>query len=130
MWITLIVTILSYLMSSRDTSSQRRSALLKAAAAGAVTYGVTNYTDWGQENLAPLDATIDGWLDPTPDANQSQTGAGGTQDNLWTTLKAWGPKGVTQALVGAGVGTSLVTGSISSWLPWVAGAAALILLAK
>lgn len=66
--------------------------MTNAATAGLVTYGVTEYTDWGKENLAPLNG-----------AN--------TYPELVNSVKDIGPVGVT-----AGLGLAGALGGINPWL--------------
>lgn len=120
MLISLIIAVLTYLLSPRNTSAERRQALVNGAAAGALTYGVTEYTDWGKENLGPINDSIGGVtapanptsVVPVPGAAAGNTGTGG----IWDTLKAWGPAGVATVSAGAGIGIGAASGS-SSWVP-------------
>lgn len=140
MWLTLIVMVLSYLMQPRDTKEERKKALVNSAVLGAGTYAVTEYTDWGQENLKPLDDSIGNFFSPTEKGAKvagsseqasgvlGQTAAGAavkTSTNGWDVMKEWGPTEIlaTGAVAGA------ATGGIK---PWMLGAAAvgLVLVAK
>lgn len=129
MWLALIMALMSYLMSPRDTSTQRRRALTTALTAGALTYGVTEYTDWGQENLAPLDDKIDGFFsaeDVDPAAPVSTGGVSqAAKTNGWDVLKTWGP---TEILATAG-GVGALTGAID-WKLLLLGAGALLLITR
>lgn len=134
MWLALIMAVLTYLLSSRDTSTERKQALLKAAGAGAITYGITEYTDWGKENLKPLDGKISGVFspevktdangNPIQNANSGKTTSGSTGSSVWDAIKGWGP-----AIVGT-VGAAAVASSIPSWVLWAALAAGAYLLIK
>jgi len=121
MWVSLIIALLTYLLSPKDTKSQQKTALLSAAAAGAVTYGVTEYTDWGKENIQPLDNSISSFFNGTPNPAAATATGGAAQaqasSGLWDTLKSWGAKGVAAVIGTAGV----VSGNSS--LIWIAIAA-------
>jgi len=131
MWISLLIALLTYFLSPTNTAAERRSALLKAGAAGALTYGVTEYTDWGKENLGPLDDSIGSIFTPPADPNavpSDQTKAVipgvGTGGGIWDALKGVG----APVLAGA---AGLAAGSaLSGYLPWIIGGVALFLLTK
>lgn len=141
MWLALIMAVLSYLLQDPQNSSERKKALLTSAAVGGVTYGVTEYTDWGQENLKPLDNDINEFLgfgegDSKTDADAKDAGdalggsttgqqtSGSSSSGFWGTLKSWGATG-TAAVAGT---LGLATGALPSWLIWVAAGAGLFLL--
>lgn len=142
MWVALIMAVLTYLLQNPSNSSERKKALLTAAAVGGVTYGVTEYTDWGQENLKPLDDNINDFLgfgdgDKKTDADAKDAGEalggsatgsqkpGSSGSGFWDTLKSWGAAG-TATVTGA---LGLATGALPSWLIWVGvGAGAYLLL--
>lgn len=131
MWITLIITILSYLLQNPQNSKERKQALVGALAAGAITYGVTEYTDWGQANLAPLNDSIGNFFTggPTPGNSPGTTvGAGSSSGGsgsggLWSALQGLGPAGI--AAIGGAVGLATNSG----WLiPALAVGGAILLL--
>lgn len=134
MWLALIIAVLTYLLSPRDTSTDRKQALLKAAGAGAITYGISEYTDWGKENLKPLDNKISGVFspdvktdangNPIKDPNAAKVTTGSTGSGVWDAVKSWGP-----TVVGT-VGAAAVASSIPSWVMWAALAAGAYLLLK
>lgn len=142
MWVALIMAVLTYLLQSPSNASERKKALLTAAAVGGVTYGVTEYTDWGQENLAPIDSSInsalgfgEGTSKTDADAKEagdalgsSATGSqkpGASSSGFWDTLKSWGAAG-TAAVAGT---IGVATGALPSWLIWAAvGGGAYLLL--
>lgn len=143
MWVSLIIAVLAYLLQDPQNSSERKKALLTAGAVGAVTYGVTEHTDWGKENLKPLDDDINEFLgfgkgDSKTDADAKDAGSalggsttgkqtsGSSSSGFWDTLKSWGATGT--ATVAGTLG--LATGTLPSWLIWVAGGAGLYLLLK
>lgn len=143
MWLALIMAVLTYFLQSPQNSSERKKALLTAAAVGGVTYGVTKHTDWGQENLKPLDDNINEFLgfgsgDSKTDADAKDAGAalggsatgsqkpGSSSSGFWDTLKSWGATG-TAAVAGT---LGLATGTLPSWLIWVALGAGVYLLLK
>lgn len=54
-WLSIFIALLNYLLASKNTPKERRNALLGSLAAGAGTYAVTHYTDWGKEALGKFD---------------------------------------------------------------------------
>lgn len=135
MLVALIMAVITYFLQNPKNSEERKKALLGAAAAGAITYGVTEYTDWGQANLKPLDSSIGNFFSGGKSSNAGVPVAGAAKPNatgsstpasgFWDTLQSWGPTGT--ALV-AGVGTSAVTGSSSWLLPLAIGAGVLLVV--
>lgn len=130
MWTALILALLSYLLSNPKNSEERKKALLQSAAIGAGTYAVTNYTDWGQANLQPINDSIntslgfgetgtskDGVTKSTSTAAPGTTNApsGGFFDGVFDVLKSWGGVG-TAAVVGT---TAVTTTDTKKWLPWI-----------
>lgn len=67
MWVTLIMTLLSFFTAKKNGASTSQ-ALLGAAVVGAGTYYATTQTDWGKSTLGALDSKIDGWVNPTTGA--------------------------------------------------------------
>lgn len=142
MWLALIMAVLTYLLQNPENSSERKKALLTAAAVGGVTYGVTEHTDWGQENLKPLDDDVNEFLGfgsgtSKTDADAKDAGAalgssatgsqqpGASGSGFWDTLKSWGAAGT----VAVGGTLGLATGALPPWVLWVAlGAGAYLLL--
>lgn len=144
MWISLIIALLTYLLQNPKNAEERKKALMIAGAAGLGTYAVTNYTDWGQQNLAPLNDSINGALgfggssttagaanggvtgSPViPGAATTTSSAGGWADGFWTTLQSWGGVGTAAVIGTAGV----ATGVAPSWFKWalIGGAAWFVL---
>lgn len=120
-WVTLIMAILSYLMSPRNTPAERRRAVLNGVVAGGVTYGVTHYTDWGRENLGQFDGAIT----PTPEVNATDGSpsqvAGAAKPvsqggSNWSGITKW----ASDALVA--VGAVGLASTASKWVPWALAA--------
>lgn len=136
MWLSLFIALITYLLSPKDTSAQRKRALLNAAVAGGATYALTQYTDWGQEVSNSFDGAIgvgntvgdsEGEHSTRPVTIGSPgTGTAGPSRSLWSTLTSWGAAG-TAAVVG--VTGAAVGGSSTNWLPilLLAGGAILLL---
>lgn len=138
MWLTALVMLITYLMSDKDTSEERKSALLKTAVAGGVTYGLTEYTDWGKEINDDFNSAIGVGGDGTPTKKADESVKTGTNTNpnagttrkdgsLWTTLSSWGAAG-TAAVIGT---TGVVAGggfNSNLWIWLAAGAAAIYIL--
>lgn len=136
MWLSLFIALITYLLSPKDTSAQRKRALLNAAVAGGATYALTEYTDWGQEVSNSFDGAIgvgntvgdsEGAASTKPVSTGSAgTGTSGSSGSLWSTLTSWGAAG-TAAVVGV---TGAAAGdSSTNWLPilLLAGGALLLL---
>lgn len=122
MWLSLALAILTYLLSSKGTASQRQSALAKAALVGGGSYLVTQNTDWGKDISGKFDSAVGLGPTATPAAAAAAangerpisvgTSASGTSPNgngLWSTLSGWGAAGI-----GAVAGASLAGGSGTS----------------
>lgn len=130
----IILALITYFLSPKDTAAERKQALLKATAVGGITYGVAEYTDWGKENLKPLDNTVSGFFTSdgktggdTGNSTTVKTGTGATSSGskgLWDTVTSWGP---TIAAAGAG---AVVGSSMPSWLPLVLLGAGVYLVIK
>lgn len=148
MWdliISLIVSLISYLLTKRGKSENNGKALAAAAVAGLGTSYLLDNTSWGQSsiswlnsNIANLDGVATSGTTPSATTNSAgqvvvgpsasgstSTGKGST--SIWDTLNSWGPTG-TAAVIGT---TTVATNSnFSKWLPWIIGGGALILLTR
>lgn len=130
MWLSLIIALITYLLSPRDTAAERQKALLTAGVAGAVTYGVENYTDWGKTNLQPIDNAIAAPFTSTPDAAATTATLGataattsGSTSTIGGLLGSVTPTG----LAAAGLGLGALTGN--NTLLWIgAGVLAFVAL--
>lgn len=123
MFLSLIMALLTYLLSPRGTSKERKQALLNAALVGGTTYAVSEYTDWGKENLGPINDSIGKAITGKPTsaavagagavapsaATQTAAGAG----TLLSAVNAMGPAGA--ATVGFGLGAVSKPGNLK-WL--------------
>lgn len=134
MWLTLAITILTYLMSPRDTPKERRGAMVNALVAGGATYAATEYTDWGKDVSAKFDSAIGVAPSGTPGvaangdkAGETGTGVSSQGGGLWSSVSGWGAAGAA-TLVGA-AGVSAITGS--TWiLPAALAIGAYLILRK
>lgn len=137
MWIYLLISLLTYLLSPRDTKAQQRNALLAAAGAGVGSYYVGTQTDWGRDIVADIDGFVFGdsatkrvnpdgtVVDATGKVINVPGSSGST--NGWDVLKGWGATG-TAAVIGT---TALATSSsLKKWLPWIAGGIGLVFLLR
>lgn len=91
-WLSIISFLLTFFAAGGAKPEKRRQALLAAGLAGAATYGVTHYTDWGQANLGRYDGVVVGGpstpivyteeggasVTANPDGSYSETLADGT----------------------------------------------------
>jgi hypothetical protein len=137
MWLSIILAILTYLLSPRDTAKQRRNALLGAAAVGLGSYYVATNTEWGIENMSLLDGPVDTTGLPPPDSStipgegSSTTpgGAGTATTGWWDALTGWATDNLSGLAVGAATGAA-VTGGLSGILPLVLLGLGIFLLVK
>lgn len=130
MWLSLIIAVLTYLLSPKDTASNRRKALIRAAAVGGGTYLMTQNTDWGRDisnsfdNMIgvgptnrPIGNTGDGTAADLVDATKAPVvlkpgSSNGGKNGFWSTLTSWGAAG-TAAVIGT---TGVATGTVPKWL--------------
>lgn len=135
-WVTIIVMIISYYMSSKSGKSKGQSAAI-AAGAGLASYYVYDQNALGIEALngqktgigmPTLATSADGAASTTPGTGgtPSTIGLGGVVGTTGEVLKSWGPTG-TAAVIGT---TALATNSsLQKYLPWLLiGGAALLLM--
>lgn len=133
-WLTIFMMIVSFFLQGGAKKENRAKAAATALGVGAATYGVTHYTEWGQQNLGYLDGVEftgtgaatqvtaqDGSnvVKPTLDASGkpgSTTTAGTT--GFWNTLSGWLRSPAGQATTGAAGAKAL---GMPSWLIWAAG---------
>lgn len=54
-WLTIFITLLTFFAAGGSNKEKRGKAAALALGAGAATYGVTHYTDWGKETLGAID---------------------------------------------------------------------------
>lgn len=117
MWISLLLALLAYLASPKGTDSERRKALLTAAAVGGAAYLTTEYTDWGRD----VSDQFDDFIGVGGDASTAEEVA-----NKPTVKDPSGkPNGGTGSfgnwlpgVVGAGVGATVASGGVPSWVIW------------
>lgn len=131
MWISLAIAILTYMLSPRDTASERRNALLRAAALGGGSYLVATNTDWGRDISNEFDGAVGLAPSPTSDITDAAvkptaavSGVTGTGAGLWSSLSSWGKAGV-----GFVAGTA-ASGALSSWLPLILIGGAFLVLSR
>lgn len=114
-WLTIIIMVLQYLMSSRNTPQERRQAVLRSVLAGGITYATTHYTDWGKENLGQFDGAIE------PDAAVKTTdGSAGAVANATKPVSSGGGSKTVLDWFKAGlvaVGGAGVVASAPTWGP-------------
>lgn len=129
-WLSIVVTLISFFLAGGSKPENRAKAAAIGLAAGAATYGITHYTDWGKENLGNLDGVVvkgggEGSNIKTPTA----TNAGGVPITLGNnSAGSAGSTGLFGALGGAlanpvvAGATGLAAGSLISGktLMWIA----------
>lgn len=150
--IPLLIAIISY-FASKKSGAEDATALGVAAAAGIGSYYVATETEWGKGVISDLDGAWKNLIgeDEQPvldsDGNPIRIPVGSTpvldKDGNYTydsfgnvvvkgiettgkVLESWGGAG-TAAVVGT---TALATNGLSKYIPWVAGAAILVMVAK
>lgn len=154
-WLQIFVMILSYLASRKSGATGTQAALI-AAGAGLATHYAVKYTEFGQENLAPINGAIDSFFgissgtitDGTVTDSEGQviTGPAGTTpvkqpdgSIVWVpntsqswyssaagVLKDWGPLGTVGVVAGVSAATSLDN---KLWI-WLAIGAGVLLLMR
>lgn len=114
-WLSIIMALVSFFLAGGSKPENRARAAAIGLAAGAATYGITHYTDWGQENLGNLDGVV------------VSGGGEGASDKMPTATNVNGqPITLGNGSAGASGSTGLfsaVGGALSN--PVVAGAAGL-----
>lgn len=118
MWIVLIVALITFLTAKKKGASTGE-AMGYAALAGGATYAVEYGTDWGKENLLPLNGKIDSIVTGTPEVGVDGTKAGSSGGN--GSLGNWLP------IAGAAVGGAVLGGLDPKWL-WIGAALAAVLI--
>lgn len=136
-WLTILMMLISYFASSRDTPEQRRKAALTAAVVGGATYYATHETDWGRDNLGQFDGVAqptrlpDGTIDPKAVAATGNPATSATKPPAgtsgWDVLTSWGAGG-TAAVVGGGIVAAKT--DWSKLMPWALGLGGLFLLTR
>jgi len=119
--------IISFFTSKKSGASNTK-ALVTAGLAGAATYGVTHYTDWGKANLGDFDGVIPAGTTPvatsTGGTMTDVTGqlikagssvAGSTAD----VLKSWGANGTAVVLGTAAAAGSGLFSDMKKYMPWL-----------
>lgn len=116
MWISLLLALLTYLASPKGNDSERRRALLTAAAVGGAAYIATEYTDWGRDVSDRFDGAIGvgGDSRPPSDTVTSPTvrKPDGSPSGGVGSFGSWLP-----GAIGVGAGAA-VGASIPPWLLW------------
>lgn len=54
-WLSIIMALLTFFLAGGSKPENRGKAAALGLAAGAATYGITHYTDWGRESLGQWD---------------------------------------------------------------------------
>lgn len=126
-WLSIIMALVSFFLAGGSKPENRAKAAAIGLGVGAATYGITHYTDWGQENLGNLDGVTvsegdgvngpvvtkpNGTVVPVSTSNPASSGSTG----IWSALG-----GALVTPVGAGA-TGLLAGSLISGttLMWIA----------
>lgn len=140
MWLSALIALITYLLSPKGNSAERRQALLNAGLAGGGTYLATQYTDWGKDLSSSFDSAIGVAEKPAIPASGSIAASGATLDangnvittpvagavgavnktpaaggSLWSTISSWGP-GVTAlaaGTAGAVLGSGISVGTVA-----------------
>lgn len=149
MWLTLLITLLSFVLTKMSGGNDKK-ALGTAALAGAGTYLATTQTDWGKDMSASFDKFIGvaPKADPVKKENIDVT-TGFDTDGSPVTVKK--PVAVVEGSRGGGsaglgsilgglwsglgsMGQAVVSGvaawSLKDYIPWIVGGLALLFLLK
>lgn len=102
-WLSIIMALVSFFLAGGSKPENRAKAAAVGMAAGAATYGVTHYTDWGRENLGNLDGvTVTGGGQGTSPKTPTATNASGQPISVGTgSAGASGSTGLFSAIGGA-----------------------------
>lgn len=140
MWITLIMMLISYFMSAKSGNSKGKSAAI-AAAVGLGSYWATqNVSSMAEANasignlFSSGDPAVNGVTESVARegiVSSVAASAGSTVSSLGSSaagvLTSWGPTGTVGVIAGTAAASAI---DWKSWLPWVAGGAAIFLLMK
>lgn len=129
MWLTLLMTLLTFLLTDDGTKEGRKKALLTAGIVGAGTALVTTQTEWGRDVNGSFNEVFgmdDSWTgmsggsqdtsggdtdSPPSRTNGGATGGGG----IFSKLPEW------TGVAGAGAAGLALGSSIPTWVWLVAG---------
>lgn len=102
-WLSIIMALVSFFLAGGSKPENRAKAAAIGLAAGAATYGVTHYTDWGKENLGSLDGvTVSGGGETDSVKNPTVANANGVPVNLGSNAASTnGSTGLFSAMGGA-----------------------------
>lgn len=138
MWLTILMSLLSYFATSRATGGDKQKAALGAIIGGLGTATVVSTTDWGQNAASSFDSALGITSDPLLKQQvQNQTNAaaaGGTKTSttttvpgtsVWDTIKSWTSSGAGLVAAGAAgaVGAWSLADFLKKWAPWLIGGA-------
>lgn len=129
-WLSIIMALVSFFLAGGSKPENRAKAAAIGLTAGAATYGVTHYTDWGSRNLGNLDGvTVTGGGEETPSKAPTATNASGQPISVGTgSAGASGSTGLFSAIGGAvsspvaagAVGLAIGSSLNSTTLMWIA----------
>lgn len=102
-WLSIIMALVSFFLAGGAKPENRAKAAAIGLAAGAATYGISHYTDWGKENLGSLDGvTVSGGGAADNNKQPTVTNASGAPINLGNNAASTnGSTGLFSALGGA-----------------------------
>lgn len=139
-WLSIIMALVSFFLAGGSKPENRAKAAAVGLAAGAATYGVTHYTDWGSKNLGSLDGvTVSGGGEGASNKTPTAATANGQPITLGNnSAGAAGSTGLFSAMGGAlsnpvvAGATGLAVGSSLSrkTLMWIAIALGTFLILK
>lgn len=140
MWLTLIMTLISYFISAKSGNSKGKSAAI-AASVGLGTYFATQ----DSKTLASANESINNLFSSNSPASSSASegvardgvlvgaaaAAGSTVSSLGSSaadvLRSWGPVGTAGVIAGTSAASSM---DWDKWLPWLAAGLGAYLLLK
>lgn len=131
-WLSIIVALVSFFLAGGSKPENRAKAAAIGLAAGVATYGVTNYTDWGRENLGELDGvSVTDGDGKTPTVTSPTTGVvipGGVNPATSGSSGFWSRLGGAVSTPIGAAAAGAAAGSIFGLNPLVLIGGALVLL--
>lgn len=123
-WLSIVITLLTFFLAGGSKPENRGKAAALGLAAGAATYGITHYTDWGRDALGNwdgLEIEVDSGGNPVsatkPDGTNikpvvsTPTTSGST--GFWGDIGKFFASGTGQIATGVAAGAALA--GIPTW---------------
>lgn len=122
MWVSIVLALISFFLTSRATGGDKKKAALAALGVGAASYYAVSNTEWGKTAAENFNSTLGITSDPAIQGQVDSTAAAGNLtvankpagSTAWDVLKSWGATGTALVAGAVGVSTGAVSGT--SWL--------------